>query len=140
MPWLNAHSIYFVALGEFGFSGIVFLLAVIGLGFKGCGSVRRRLLRRNGTNERELSELALAVQCSLIGFAVAGIFLSGLYYPHLLIVSALCVAVMLLERDYGGAQSGVNLVPGTGEVPASAAAAMPDAQRRHFRSGSARTW
>jgi len=140
MPWLNAHSIYFVALGEFGFSGIVFLLAVIGSGFLGCGSVRKRLHRRNGPRESELRELALAVQCSLIGFAVAGTFLSGLYYPHLFVVSALCVAVMLLERDDRGAQPEASAAPGTREQPASLTAAIPDARMRHLRSGSARRW
>ena len=29
MPWLNAHSIYFLALGEFGLSGIAFLLGLL---------------------------------------------------------------------------------------------------------------
>jgi probable O-glycosylation ligase (exosortase A-associated) len=103
IPWQNAHSIYFVTLGEFGFSGIIFLVSVIALGFQRMSRAIKVLGGRGMTSASELRDIALAAQCSLIGFAVAGAFLSGIYYPHLFVVSALCVAVSFLAGEARGA-------------------------------------
>lgn len=86
VPWMNAHSIYFKVLGEFGFPGIAFLLGLIALNF--LETTKR--IRRFGEAEDEESvrsrRLGIALNSSLIGFAVAGTFLSGIYYPHVFVL------------------------------------------------------
>jgi probable O-glycosylation ligase (exosortase A-associated) len=109
MYWRNAHSIYFLALGEFGYSGITILLSLILLGLVSTHRIVRRLARGLAPADKELREVALAVHCSLIGFGVAGAFLSGLYYPHLYVLCGMSAAVSLLGRDIAprrGAQRG----------------------------------
>lgn len=92
LPWSTAHSIYFLILGELGLPGIVFLLAIIsgnllrnekrmktlGLSLDGAVVTHRRLL--------------VCLNSSLISFAVAGAFLSAIYYPHLYVLAGMFAA------------------------------------------------
>ena len=96
IPWSNAHSIYFLTLGEFGFTGMLFLLGLIITNM-----LRNERSIRNASNSTaSLAEshrkLAVAMQASFIGFAVGGAFLSGLYYPHLYILAALNESVSFI--------------------------------------------
>jgi probable O-glycosylation ligase (exosortase A-associated) len=103
MPWLTAHSMYFLVLGELGLPGIVVLLGL---------TLGNLLANRRVANAQEAqvagsrqrlfpigsSRLLYLLSASMIGFAVCGAFLSVAYYPHLfvlsgLMISARCVAV-----------------------------------------------
>lgn len=99
LPWSNAHSIYFVAIGEFGFTGAFLLLGIIlsniGKNEKSMGEVKK-LTKENADEPRKL---LLALQAGLIGFAVGGAFLSGLYYPHLYVLAALTEAGRFIIRS-----------------------------------------
>lgn len=92
MPWLTAHSLYFLVLGELGFPGLILILSMI------IGNNRRvrRLFKAadDSTDGRLLSysRLFLMLNASLIAFAVGGAFLSVAYYPHLYILLGLIVA------------------------------------------------
>ncbi len=100
-PWTNAHSIYFVALGEFGITGILILLGLLISNIRQNEKIIREagLMYKDGL--RIYRNLAVAIQASLIGFAVGGAFLSGLYYPHLYMVAALCETIRLCFEKRG---------------------------------------
>jgi O-antigen ligase len=108
MPWLTAHSSYFLVLGELGFPGIITFLALVIGGFRSAMKVRRRVLQ---SQPQPLSPGTLAtaralylLSAGMIGFAVAGAFLSATYYPHIFILtgilySARTVALSELEKS-----------------------------------------
>lgn len=89
LPWLTAHSSYFLLLGELGIPGIVFLLGII---FSNLIAGERMLREmRQGGAQRAPSgtNLMITLNASLIGFAVGAAFLSAAYYPHIYILAAL---------------------------------------------------
>lgn len=89
VPWLTAHSSYFLILGELGIPGIVFLLAIIIGNFKaGERTIREIKENRTGSNV-DCQRLVIALNASLVGFAVGGAFLSAVYYPHIYLLAAL---------------------------------------------------
>jgi putative inorganic carbon (HCO3(-)) transporter len=99
IPWSNAHSVYFLILGEHGYTGIVFLL---GLLISNLLRNRRKIIDLENINSLDLKterNLVVAIQASLIGFVIGGAFLSGLYYPHLYIVAALCEAANRMAEN-----------------------------------------
>lgn len=96
MPWLNVHSIYFLALGEFGFPGVIFFLGLIITNL-----LRNERIIKNANKSKlsiaeERRKHTMAMQASLIAFAIGGVFLSGLYYPHIFVVSALNESVWFI--------------------------------------------
>lgn len=96
----TAHSIYFLALGEYGFPGILFLLYFMGSNF----AANRRVynsLGAEGSQHTDERNLIAALSASLIGFAVAGAFLSALYYPHLYLLAGLLAAGRRLVTEHG---------------------------------------
>lgn len=88
-PYLNAHSIYFLMLGEFGFPGIVFLIGLIICNFVLNGRIIRNARATEGFPELDKMDLMLTMQASLLGYAMAGAFLGGFYYPHLFVLAGL---------------------------------------------------
>lgn len=89
MPWLTAHSSYFLILGELGLPGILFFVALIVTNFRSGERMLRTMnmhsAERFATNRR----LMIALNASLVGFAVGGAFLSAVYYPHIYFLAAL---------------------------------------------------
>lgn len=90
--WKTAHSIYFLILGELGIPGIVLLLTIILHNL----AANRRLATRIAATATEPPIRALrllaCLSASLIAFAVAGAFLSALYYPHMYVLAGLLAA------------------------------------------------
>lgn len=94
--WMTAHSMYFLVLGELGLPGIVALLALV------FGSLRaNRQIEKSkdfAQQPRPPPEAAAGLHmvrylnAAIVGFAVAGAFLSVAYYPHIFMLAALCVA------------------------------------------------
>jgi len=92
--WMTAHSMYFLALGELGFPGVLTLLILV------IGNViislrlHRRIFPRkmDEGSESPDSIVLLHVAAGGLGFAVAGAFLSVAYYPHIFVVGALAIA------------------------------------------------
>lgn len=97
-PYLNTHSIYFTMLAEFGFPGLVVLVALT------LGNIMRNqrligALRRTDTSATAVTrKLMTAMQASLIGYMVAGAFLSGVFYPHLFVLAALMESARYIVR------------------------------------------
>lgn len=101
-----AHSIYFQALGEQGFIGLGLFLA-IGLA---TWLIARHLINaaRIHPNLQWASDLGSMIQVSLIGYAVAGAFLSLTYYdlPYNIVavslIAARLVNIELKSRSLAG--------------------------------------
>jgi O-antigen ligase len=88
--WINAHSIYFRVLGEYGFIGLTMLLWIIFGSIRANIAVGRVLLQHP---DPPLDPLWPAlVNMSIVGFAVAGIFLGGFDFPHLFLLAGLTIA------------------------------------------------
>jgi len=93
----TAHSIYFLALGELGFPGLILLLMII---FRNL-TANRRLLKEIAGDESAGRErrLLAALSASMIAYATGGAFLSALYYPHLYVLAGLHTAARRLVRE-----------------------------------------
>lgn len=89
--WLAAHSIYFKMLGEYGFLGLLLLLAVIYANLRDNAESRRKLDGEQAHVRFSPTWPAL-LNMSMIGYAVCGAFLGGISYPHLFLLSALTVS------------------------------------------------
>ncbi len=92
-----AHSIYFQALGEHGYVGLLIYLALGFITWRNGGWITRNTVGREDLLWAK--QLALMIQVSLIGFAVGGAFLSLLYFdvPYYLMV-AMVVTRILVEK------------------------------------------
>jgi probable O-glycosylation ligase (exosortase A-associated) len=98
IPWANAHSIYFKVLGEFGYTGFLILVGLLGSLFVGNEQKIDSVNRLTG-NDRNIRQLAIAFQGSLIGYSLGGMFLSGIFYPHLFVISSLCEASRAIVKQ-----------------------------------------
>jgi probable O-glycosylation ligase (exosortase A-associated) len=88
--WKTAHSLYIQTLAELGLAGIAWLLAMIFF-------IMRTAIRAGRTPRDDPAltfpvAMGHAVQVSLVGYLVAGAFLSCLYYPYFLLLSGLAIA------------------------------------------------
>lgn len=94
LPWLTAHSMYFLLIGELGIPGITFLLAVL------FGNYLRnnKLMYEARDRQSALSKLFMMLNASLVAFAVGGAFLSVAYYPHLYVLAGLWTAAYFIYR------------------------------------------
>lgn len=99
---LTAHSMYFLVLGELGFSGIVALLMLVIGGIRASSLLRRHLLATAmpaGDRRRvESARLLYLLNASMVGLAVPGAFLSAPYYPHLFVLTGLMVSCRCIAR------------------------------------------
>lgn len=89
IPWQTAHSSYFLVLGELGIPGIIFLIGIIASNLlAGEWTLREMKIR---LTERDVNNrnLLIALNASLVAFAVGGAFLSAAYYPHIYLLAAL---------------------------------------------------
>lgn len=95
-PWLTAHSMYFLVLGELGLPGIFTLAMLIVGGIRENARVGKAVLARAGPEPpREVTEalrLLMLTSAAMVGFAVAGAFLSVAYYPHVFVLTAMLLA------------------------------------------------
>ena len=101
--WISAHSIYFKVLGEYGFLGLTMLVWLIGVNIRDNFASRRPL--RDSRAEAPIDDRWPAfLNMSIIGFAVAGVFLTGFSYPHIFLLSGLTLSVRRIVRlEYQGA-------------------------------------
>jgi probable O-glycosylation ligase (exosortase A-associated) len=92
MPWLTAHSIYFLVLGELGLPGIAVLILFFSMNFAANRRLHRDLLKRGSSTAVRHAHLLASLSASLLAYAVAGAFLSAAYYPHMFILGGLLVS------------------------------------------------
>ena len=107
----QSHSAWVTLIAELGLSGIVIIGAMLLLCYKDLKLVRKRFAPAESRLKHGLTvqagedvrvHLARAMEGSLIGFIVSGVFISILWYPSLWIMMALVVAL----RNISEAQSG----------------------------------
>jgi probable O-glycosylation ligase (exosortase A-associated) len=88
--WMNAHSVYFKVLGEYGFGGLLLLVIIIAGNLvdnqKALWSIRKDPSRYLITDA-----WPVALNVGQVGYAVAAIFLGGVTYPHLFLVTGLAL-------------------------------------------------
>jgi len=82
------HSVYFRALGEQGFPGLVLFVGLLIAGWLSCAHVRKRT--REVPEEKWAYDLASMLQVSLSAFAVGGAFLTMTYFDLTYQLLALC--------------------------------------------------
>lgn len=116
-PWLTAHSIYFLILGELGIPGIIFLLVVI------YGTLwrydRRIVAIRDVDNpkRKRLRQFYMTLNSSMVAYAVAGAFLSAVYYPHIFVLLALYAASdEIVKREFADLADGATPPSTTGDT------------------------
>ena len=96
LPWLTAHSMYFLVIGELGLPGIICLLAILIGNYRRLGKLWERARRSSVSNSKEFEQLFLMLSGSLVAFCIGGAFLSVAYYPHIFVLSGLIVAATLI--------------------------------------------
>ena len=100
LPWLTAHSVYFLLIGELGIPGIVFLLAMLVSNFFTNMRYSKEARGSPEAKSESYSQLFIMLNGSLIAYAVGGAFLSVAYYPHLYVLAGIFTAVhFMYERD-----------------------------------------
>lgn len=98
LPRMNAHSMYFQALGDVGYSGFIILLWLLWIMFRDNQRLIRVLEHTDGTASNDFRKLVIAITASLVGFGVSGAFLSALYYPHLFLLAGLFYATRQIYK------------------------------------------
>lgn len=101
MRWISVHSIYFSVLGEYGVIGLITILSILFVNYRDNARSSRRNVSGN-TPVNDANAWPLYLNMSLVAYAVCGIFLGGVGYPHLYILSALTVATRVLSEDLDG--------------------------------------
>lgn len=95
--WISAHSVYFKALGEYGFPGLCLLLGILYTNLRQNLATRRRLLAAAVPGVSPL--WPAIVNVSIVAYAVAGTFLGGIAYPHIYLLSGLTIAAKKMAVD-----------------------------------------
>jgi putative inorganic carbon (hco3(-)) transporter len=96
--WMTAHSIYFLLLGELGFPGLMLLLVLIYANLAANRRLQRQLKIHDSPHVMTMAGLLTCTSASLVGFAVAGAFLSAAYYPHVYVICGLLAATRYVVR------------------------------------------
>lgn len=92
IPRMNAHSMYFQAVGELAWLGIAGLLALLWGLFRDNHSAIKSISATAKLEQLDRRKLLVFTTASLLAFAVGGAFLSVLYYPHLYVLSGIIFA------------------------------------------------
>lgn len=106
--WMTAHSMYFLTFGELGILGLAVLIKLLVGNIRANTRLRRHLPPRDGPAGPQLSPNVTTLNvlnASMMGFAVAGAFLSVSYYPHIFVLTGL----LLSARAIIAAEEGIDL-------------------------------
>lgn len=114
--WMSTHSVYFKVFAEYGFPGLLLFLYVIYRTWRGNRALRRHILanRERTTVPAYLPEL---VNTSVVGYAAAGAFLTGVDYPHLYVLLALSLGLDHVVRSQVAARPATVEAPSTTRSP-----------------------
>lgn len=87
-----AHSIYFMVLGEHGFIGLIIYLSILAVAWFSLSNVIK-MCKKIEKDDFWGIQLATALKCSILTFAVGGAALSVSYYDGFLLLVAVSVLV-----------------------------------------------
>ena len=94
----DAHSIYFEVLGEQGFVGLALFVGLGALTLRKGTAIRRAT--SNITDLKWMRDLATMTQLSVLGYAVAGLFLGLAYFDFYYALVALMVGLsVVLDKE-----------------------------------------
>lgn len=96
--WISTHSIYFKVLAEYGFPGILVLLSILYFNYRTNARSNEAFMKRQEAVDGQIS-LPLMMNHSLVAFAVSALFLGGVDYPHIYLLTALTIAVSLIYQN-----------------------------------------
>lgn len=100
--WMTAHSMYFLVLGELGFLGLLVVLKLVFGNFRSNVRLRKRLAQQDQARfSADIRSLDL-FNAGILGFAVAGAFLSVTYYPHIFVLGGLAIALRRVIAEEAG--------------------------------------
>ena len=118
----GAHSIYFSALGEHGYVGLLFFVAIWVLAFRTAGKIRQDAKNRSET--LWLHHLSGMCQVSLVGYLVGGAFLALAYFdlPYNILVVLVVSLRWLREKRWESEPQGAF---GAAKNPSPIAVIMP---------------
>jgi putative inorganic carbon (HCO3(-)) transporter len=115
--WISAHSTYFKVLAEYGFPGLALWISILGTVY--LENHRTRAMIRAHPPASGVPELWPAIVCmSIVGYAVAGLFLGGIMYPHVYMLAGLTLSARRMALS-GAAAPGAPVVVSVTTVPAS---------------------
>lgn len=102
----TAHSTYMLALAELGLPGFFCTLVLVLGNLRQNARLRKRLLAKAAVKPNELqrrsTQMLDLMNAGMVGFAVAGAFLSATYYPHMYVLTALLISARIIAaRDAG---------------------------------------
>lgn len=123
----DVHSVYFEVMGEHGFIGFgMFMLLAL---FAWNTGNRIRRLARPSSDMKWMSDLATAIQVSMVGYAAAGAFLGLAYFDlYYTLIAAMVICGVVQERLLAGKAV-------TREVSVSPSSSV---RERALRSGAVR--
>jgi probable O-glycosylation ligase (exosortase A-associated) len=124
--WMTAHSIYFLLLGELGVPGLVWLVSLICFNLVANSRLQRDIRKHKSPQAMTMGNLLTSTSAALVGFAIAGAFLSAIYYPHIYVICGLLTATRHVVRRELAAGTEVKQLP-----KQSPNAALVPAQVRH---------
>lgn len=98
-----AHSLYFTLLPELGLVGTTIVFLMTYHTFRDLAATRRLLNQHfsnsfDGVYIRRMAHICFAVEASLIGYFVSGVFISILYYPNLWLMIGFAIALRNAAR------------------------------------------
>lgn len=100
--WMTAHSMYFLVLGELGFLGLFLVLKLVFGNFRSNVRLRKRLAQQDAKKFfQDIRSLDL-FNAGILGFSVAGAFLSVTYYPHIFVLGGLAIALRRVIAEEAG--------------------------------------
>jgi probable O-glycosylation ligase (exosortase A-associated) len=96
--WISTHSVYFKVVAEYGFPGVLIILLVIYFGYRQ-NQQSAALLARTPVDKRTIDPgFPLFLNQALVAYAVSALFLGGIEYPHLYVLTAVFIAVNEIAR------------------------------------------
>jgi probable O-glycosylation ligase (exosortase A-associated) len=103
--WMTAHSMYFLALGELGVLGLLLVLNFIFGNVWSTAKLRTRVSKlTTGPPEKIAGYVRLLnmMSAGALGLSISGAFLSVTYYPHLFMLTGLCISARcIVAREFG---------------------------------------
>jgi probable O-glycosylation ligase (exosortase A-associated) len=96
---LTAHSIYFLALGELGVPGMLFIITYLLFNIRRNEKLLTSLESTDFDGRTRYRRMVVCLNASFIGYSVSGAFLSALYYPHIFVLGGIAVAVKYLSEN-----------------------------------------
>jgi O-antigen ligase len=119
------HNIFVEAGAELGYTGLAALLFLIGASFH-TNYRTRRLARRDKARGQFVYLMAHGFDAALLGYMVAGFFVTVLYYPFLWVNLAMTVALhATARREFGGVAPPAGHRRAGFRLPVSVAGAPP---------------